>query len=305
MHDVAECCLFCGASDVRRSHTGLFHPLKHDHGPFEFHECRDCGSGMTLPPPSAESLRALYASFDSGLPQEMRRYLADDPQTAWYQQCLDRAMTRAHKRSADVFRWIDVGAGGGELARLAAQQYPNAAGTAVDLHARPALLDGCDNVDWITCDINRQRFAASLDTQADVVISIAVWEHVRRPDWFMSDLASLVKKNGTLYVACPDYGSPASRVLGRWWPYFTPGEHLCMPSVEGANRAISRVVRDETLALADAQVFVHRVSLPYTLRYVLRFFRLGWIGSMLPKRWRVALPAGALEAGFTCVACDR
>lgn len=229
----------------------------------------------------------------------MRRYLSGDPQTSWYQQCLDHAMTRAHKGSTDVFRWIDVGAGGGELAQLAGHQYPNAAGMAVDLHARPPSLESSTNVEWVRCDINRRGFALGLKTKADVVISVAVWEHVRRPDWFVADLSSLVKENGTLYLVGPDYGSPASRLLGRHWPYFTPGEHLCIPSLEGAKRAISRVVRADSLAPANVRIFVHPISLPYTLRYVMRFFRLGWMGNMLPKRWRVPLPAGALEAGFT------
>lgn len=292
-----ESCLYCGSAALRCTHTGLFHPLKTDHGPFAFYKCLECGSGLTLPPPSAESLNALYGSFESGLPEEMRRWRQDAPLTSWDQQCLDHAMARAGKQPADRFLWIDVGAGGGELARLAAAQYPDATGIAVDLHRRPRSLDGLNNVQWIESDINRRGFAAQLNVQADVVISVAVWEHVRRPDWFLEDLVQLVKPNGTLYLVSPDYGSAASRLLGRYWPFFTPGEHLCMPSVEGAKQILNRLCRDA--AGANVEMFVRRVSLPYPVRYTMSYFRVGWLGRMFPRRWIFPLPAGVLEAGFT------
>lgn len=292
-------CFFCESSHLRQLYAGLFHPQKRDHGPFDFYECVTCGSGLTLPPPSAESLVSLYGLFESGLPGEMRQWRREEPQTAWYQQCLDHAMARAHKSKNDTFLWTEVGAGEGELALLAAHQYPNAKGIAVDLHNRPKLLDNAKNVEWTLCDINRQAFETKLKVQADVVISISVWEHVRRPDWFAASLAKMVKKDGTLYLVCPDYGSAASRMLGKHWPYFTPGEHLCMPTITGAKEVIGRAAKADSLRQSIISVFVQRISLPYTIRYFMRFFRLTWFADLFPQGWTLPLPAGALEAGFT------
>jgi 2-polyprenyl-3-methyl-5-hydroxy-6-metoxy-1,4-benzoquinol methylase len=288
-------CFFCASPRVRRAYAGLFHAEKHDHGPFDFYECLACGSGLTLPPPSLESLRALYGSFDAGISGDLRRYLSDDPQTHWYTQCLDRAMRIAGKQRHDRFVWFDVAAGGGELSLLVSTLCPNATGVALDLHRRPATLGEADNVRWIQCDVHERNFARHLQGTGDLVFGIAVWEHVPRPDWFAEDIARLAAPAGTLYMATPDYSSPMRKLLRRQWPYFMPGEHLCMPSIAGAAQALRRVVSARG---TDDRVFVNRVSLPYTLRYVMHYLRLDGIGRMLPAGWRLPVPGGALEAGF-------
>jgi hypothetical protein len=62
------------ASALRKTHTGLYHPRKTDHGPFDFYECANGASGGRFPLPSTESLKALYKSFSNGLnPETVRR----------------------------------------------------------------------------------------------------------------------------------------------------------------------------------------------------------------------------------------
>lgn len=288
-------CPFCGSHRLQRTHHGLHHPLRPAHGPFEFHRCRRCGSGVTVDPPDEAALTALYASFRDGLPDLHREITADDPQNALYSLCIRRAIGAARQSGRPVRTWIDVGAGGGELSRLLAAELPSARGLAVDLHTRPAALQTEPAVDWRVVDVNGPEFHVTVGRTADLVISTSVWEHVVRPDLFALNLVRMVAPGGMLYLLAPDYGSLARRAMGRHWPYFTPGEHLNMPTCTGAVMNLRHAWGAAGLG-GVPDVRCVSLWLPYTLRYVAR--RLGFhaVGRWLPAGLTAPVPAGALEA---------
>lgn len=292
-----KACAFCGGSDLKRTHVDVYHPFKKDHGPFEFYQCQTCGSGLSLDPPSTEDLTSLYTSYQDGLPDLHREIMREDPQHDLYELCARRMLRRHGPTSSPT--WVDVGAGGGELSQILTKLIPNACGTAIDLHTRPQRLESTPSVTWIQADINQSGFTetAGLANTADFVISTAVWEHVLHPDAYAKDLIRLLKPGGVLYLMCPNYGSLARRVMGQGWPYFTPGEHLNMPTPKGAVRCLER----QWAALHGAgslKPVVHSqpLALPYSFRYVLRRFGIDFVGKMVPPGLGLPLPAGALEA---------
>lgn len=291
-----EDCAFCGSVELKRTHQGLMHPRKADHGPFEFYKCASCGSGVMRDLPTAGALAALYGSFQNGLPELHRRIMQDDPQHELYALCAKRMLQRAVKREGTV--WADVGAGGGELSAIMSRAAPDARGIAIDLHTRPKTLADTRAITWIQADLNEEGFVDknNLGAAADMVISTAVWEHVLQPDQFAGELIRLLKPGGVLYLMCPDYGSIARKVMATGWPYFTPGEHLNMPTVTGARICLERQWSRVRPGAAMPHISSCALSLPYSFRYVLR--RFGWdrLGRLLPPRLGAPLPAGALEA---------
>lgn len=289
-------CCFCGSSALLQTHTGLYHPFKADHGPFSFHSCRDCGAGLTLAPPSVARLSALYGSFRDGLPDLHRTITQDDPQTALYGLCVRRLLGLAGAEIGPAPAWLDVGAGGGELSSLLSAALPGGRGVAIDLHERPELLSGNDRVAWRQVDINADDFASQAGAPVELVVSTAVWEHVVHPDRFVLNLLRLVKPGGVVYLLCPNYGSLARRIMGDRWPYFTPGEHLNIPTAAGARACLARQWRDLHGQGPVPWIRSRALALPYTFRYVFR--RLGWdrIGRLLPVSLGMPLPVGALEA---------
>ena len=177
----AMSCCFCGGGRPVRTHTAVFHPFKKDHGPFDFYRCADCGSGLTLPPPSRNQLNRLYESFIDGYATELREMMSGDPQLRMYGLQVRRMLRHARRAGAEPRTWIDVGAGGGEISRLLAQALPAARGSAIDLHDSPPTLAACERVDWRRVDINDDNFSAAVGPPADLVVSSAVWEHVLLP----------------------------------------------------------------------------------------------------------------------------
>jgi len=276
-------CPFCGSTSLHRTHLGMTHPRRREHGPFDLYACTVCKSVATDPLPTRAALDALYGSFASGVEGSLRDLRAETPLTAWFSQVVDRAASLGGFHGA--FRWLDVGAGGGELATLLAERYPHATGTAIDWAPRPAGVP--ERVDWQLADLNDPAFKAP---QADLVISLSVWEHVLDPEAFVQSLIARVAPGGLLYLVCPDAGSLAARVLRSRWPYFLPGEHLHMPTRDGARRLLKR------LAHPGDDVSVGRVGLPYPPAYVLGFLGLGRVAKLARRLPSVPLPVGAVEA---------
>jgi SAM-dependent methyltransferase len=168
--------------------------------------------------------------------------------------------------------------------------FPNAEGVALDWAARPAGLD--DRVDWRVADLNEDAFADAV-APADLVVSLSVWEHVLDPAAFVRRLLRLVAPGGLLYLVCPDAGSLAFRVLRSRWPYWIPGEHLHMPTADGARRCVER-------AAPGSEISVGSVGLPYPPSYV-----LGFLGLDRLSRWTRSLPAMPLPVGALETVCRR
>ncbi|MFN0205848.1 MAG: class I SAM-dependent methyltransferase [Planctomycetota bacterium] len=293
-------CCFCESVRVRKSHSGVYHPFVKSHGPFDFYICEDCGSGLTLPPPAPEVLLNLYQSFESGMPEFHREIMQDTPQTALYSRCI-RSIARFGKLTPNTrFIWLDVGAGGGELSDEMLRKYPLSHGIGVDLHEPPDLLiqhlvNKAGRFSWVRANINDADFIEKAKLHADVVISTAVWEHVIAPDIFIKNLISAMGPGGLLYLMCPDYGSLARRVMKTKWHYFSPGEHLNVPTRKGARICIERAWAK--LNASPAKSIISRpLLLPYTIRYTLKRFGMNSLGRLVPASWFLPLPAGALEA---------
>jgi SAM-dependent methyltransferase len=238
-----ECC-FCGGH-VRLRYKNQFHKMDTTFGPFDFGECDDCGSGITLNPPSPERLALFYSDYAKWRPDFYKA--ADRELDAQYQSYAARILPLAPSGT-----WLDIGGGFGEVANLIARR--NANGTMIDIGPRPAGL----TVDYRSVDLNNENWELP---QFDFVYSVAVLEHVLHPDQFIAQSAAVVRPGGHIAVICPDYGSLARRLLGSAWPYYLPGEHLNIPSREGMRRNLARAGLDD--------VRVCGMTVDYNLRYAL------------------------------------
>jgi SAM-dependent methyltransferase len=290
-------CFYCGGRDLHLAYGRKFHQRKKDHGPFDLYVCAGCGSAVTLPVPDPTTLAELYRSFEFGLSESTRRLLSDDPTAAWHHTCMEHLVSLSKRKRDAAFTWIDVGAGGGEIARLFGEYFPASRGVAIDIHDRPpCLADGPANVQWRRLDIAHDSFASDLRVKGDVVFAVGVWEHVRRPDIFARNMLSLLNPNGVLYMETVNYRSLARRLLGRYWPYFLPGEHLCMPSLEGARLCLKRELGKLHGAGAAAAVMARGLPIRYSVRYALAKLTMPKLAKIVPPALYIHVPSGAMEA---------
>lgn len=291
-------CLFCGSQSTHLVYPGRFHPAAGWHGPFDFYRCNVCNSGLTWPPPEPDQLTKLYESFDGGMIPHIRALRDKYPLTVWFQQCINRAMQYSGNNmfGTSVFTWADLGAGKGEMAVSLAKSFPRSNGIAVDFHGRPVELDQYPGVKWIKADINQADFPAYFtDSRATFVFAITVLEHLLRPDLFIEKALNISGTSSCLYLTTPMMNSTAFRILGEKWPYFLPGEHLNIPSLEGMRFMLERICK-ERFDQENYKVHVRPVILPYPLGYYAEYLKLAKIGAFIPYKWVMRLPTGLLEA---------
>lgn len=273
-------CAFCDSTQLQRSFMGLSHPIIINHGPFDLYVCSRCNSLTTYPLPSHELLQSFYSHFNEGMPDELREARKDSSQSAIYRAYLQRI--KKHINTKD-FKWLEIGAGGGEFAQIFAEEYPDSHGVCVDFHPRPSSV-WAQNVTWIQKDINQDL--RDISDKFNVVVSFAVLEHVLDPQDFIKKVVDSLIVGGSALIVCPDYSSFASKLMGTRWPYFSPGEHLSIPSVKGTNLLLN--------GFTDINYRVSRICMPYSCRYVMSTLRFKLISNMIPANLTFPFPTGAL-----------
>lgn len=283
--------MFCGRNHaLRADRLGVYHPVVANHGPFDLYRCAGCGSQVTFPVPAAERLAEFYARFEDGLPAHLVRAREQSPQDAWYSLLVERvvAATSSFGPERD---WIELAAGTAVFTRLLARALPRSRGIAVDFHDRPASLGQVENVRWNQADLNAPEATAGL-SRAAAVIAISVFEHVRDPAAFLEMMIDRVQAGGIAYLVFPDNGSAAARLLGRRWPYYSPGEHLHVPTRRGVRELARRLLAENGI---DGTVAVAPIAIPYTLSYIASYLGLRAAARLIPRGLALPFPVGALE----------
>jgi cyclopropane-fatty-acyl-phospholipid synthase len=115
------------------------------------------------------------------------------------------ALTCRRARLTDGDRILELGCGWGSLSLWMAANYPKSKITAVsnsrsqkrhiDAQARAR---GLDNLEVITCDVNRLGFPDG--TAFDRVVSVEMFEHMRNYDTLLARVASWMAPRATLFV---------------------------------------------------------------------------------------------------------
>jgi trans-aconitate methyltransferase len=296
-HEVKICC-FCGSKKIKVVYKSLYHPYNRTFGPFHFYKCTDCGSGVTIPLPKEYELVKLYESFSGGLIPSIRKLREDNPLSGWYNQCINRAMEiwNMHSRSDKIFKWMDIGSGNGELVSHLMNRFPNSGGIAIDFEEKPDWIDKYPGVSWEKTDLNNSSSLQKIGggEKFDLIFLITVLEHVMYPDIVVDFALRKLKRGGCLYITVPDIGSLPARVLKRKWPYFLPGEHLCIPTLKGM-RALLEKKYFEIFGSTSDSIQVNPTIFPYPLGYYTGYFGIKRIPRFLQHKV-LKIPTGILEA---------
>ena len=115
------------------------------------------------------------------------------------------ALTAERARLRDGDRILELGCGWGSLSLWMAERYPNSRITAVsNSRTQKSFIDaratsrGLENLEVITCDVNRLSFPDG--TRFDRVVSVEMFEHMRNYEILLARIASWLKPNGKLFV---------------------------------------------------------------------------------------------------------
>jgi SAM-dependent methyltransferase len=188
--------------------------------------CRRCGNAFVPDAAVPADLENVYSTayFAGGEATGYPTYVADGP---LIERSLRRRLRWA-RRLAPPGRMLDVGAAYGFGLRAARTLGIDAMGVEIVPEAaeRVRRYAGVPVVtgDFLSVDLPR---GFAMITMFDVL------EHMRDPRACVARVRELLAPEGVFVVETGDLASPWARLLGRWWYFLDPPQHLCYFSAAG------------------------------------------------------------------------
>jgi SAM-dependent methyltransferase len=180
--------------------------------PFTLFKCQCCGLVSLQPQPSDLELAPHYPDWlwEDAIDDGTTRVSKFDP--------IIELLSRRHPEPG---RLLDVGCGPGDFVLAVGTLHWQASGIEISRRQveaglrRGAALSVCE-------DFSHYTGAAPYDA----ITFNHVLEHVRSPRAYLQQARKLLKPDGTLIIAVPNYNSLSRRVFGAYWMHVDLPRHL-------------------------------------------------------------------------------
>lgn len=207
----AELCPVCAQPpDYRRLYTVRGFPIV---------RCRRCGVGRTLVAPGFDAL-GIYdeAYFQGGRHDGYADYQGSALVLRGEFRAAFRQLGRAGVQHGQL---LEVGCAYGYFLDEAARVFRVSGVEVAESAASACRARGHD----VASGVVTEEFLCARGP-FDALVMLDVIEHLQRPDEVLALLARHAKPGAVLLLSTGDWGSLASRVMGRRWRLMTPPQHL-------------------------------------------------------------------------------
>lgn len=227
-------CPNCGSDQLSLALTAEDHTVSHES--FAIWQCGQCGLRFTQDVPDAASIGPYYQSDNyishsntsKGLVN--RLYHAVRKQTLSDKYRLIASATRLRKG-----RLLDIGAGAGAFVGYMKGEGWEVTGLEPDETAR-AVAKADHGVDLLEMD---QLFALPAES-FDAITLWHVLEHVHELHLYMERLKTLVRRNGRIFIAVPNYTCYDASVYKEMWAAYDVPRHLYHFSPDAIERLLAQ-----------------------------------------------------------------
>lgn len=204
---VAVDCNLCGnpavnqkdliQAPLQRKIRSHFNDLKQT----SFKICPNCGLVFLSPRPPEERFLAYYRSVNHK-PKQHEEIIRNEEANSWYHHEV-MAFLEQHLNLATGARICDVGCGYGSLLHLLKERYQGGT-VGVELSTEAAAFASAH----YKLDIQQGRLDDVINSESfDLLVSVAVVEHLIDPLKSLRQMAELVKPGGHLLIIVPDLES--------------------------------------------------------------------------------------------------
>lgn len=237
------------------------------HRNFDIFECSSCGVAFTFPAPDKEELEKYY---DHG-------YYGEDVRRLYFIRELFMHLFQAEKRKAiesckRKARLMDIGCGDGrflkEMARYGWEVYGiDTAKTASN------LLKVMKGIKYFSGELVQLNFPSDY---FDVVTLWHVLEHLNDPLLELREISRILKRDGLVFIAVPNFNSLQARFGRHQWFHLDPPRHLWHFSSKSLFFAIKKsglVIEHQNFLSYHYNLFgwwqtiLNRCSLPFNHLY--------------------------------------
>lgn len=190
---------------------------------YNYYRCQKCGLVTTFPYPSDESIKKHYANkFKKGNYELLLKY--DKEYRRVYQDflyALDKIKGKTKERTKGL-RALDIGCFTGSFLLMLKKRGYDVTGIelqdeAVEL-ARKRLPGRVFALDVIKDKLPSGNY--------DLISMLGLIEHVKDPNLLIKKCKSLLNSDGFMLIQTPNSASMPARMLKKYWPPFSPVEHI-------------------------------------------------------------------------------
>ena len=213
-----RCCVICGLNDFQFLFTT---PAN-----FDFMKCNICGMVIMNPIPTPECLDKLYNSEDmafnlggASIHEDVQPKGEDD--------------LKFTTKYIDSGRLLDIGTGGGGFLLNARKCFICEGVEINSIHAEKAK-----NAGLTIHNIYSNDFDPSY--KFDIVTMLQVIEHLPDPNTVIEDAYRLLKNEGYLYIACPNYESKSMEIFKEKHRHVSTFGHINLYSPKSLLRSIEK-----------------------------------------------------------------
>ncbi len=234
------------ATDLRTGEPGVFRYVK----------CGQCGLVQMSPKPTSEQFTTAYAEW---LWQDEIARGRTQPSR------VSHALKQLADHGIRPGELLDVGCGPGTMLMGAVAAGWRARG----IESSPAQVRHCLDQGLDAALVH--DFPTYVDTlRYDAVVFNHVLEHVPSPRAYLAKALSLLKPDGLVLIAVPNYGSLSRRLFGKYWVHLDAPRHLYQFTPRTLSLTVAKAggfVLDQTVGDREDNATGARESLRRCLSY--------------------------------------
>ena len=237
----------------------------------------------TSPHPSSEKLSDYYKSEDYISHTDTKRNLFEKVYHVIRNISLKRKLKLINSFQADEKKLLDVGCGTGDFLQIAQQNNWTVSGVEPNDDARQIANSKTNNSVY-----NIEQLLEFPKHSFDVISLWHVLEHLPNLEEHISILKTLLKENGTLIIAVPNYKSHDAKYYKKFWAAFDVPRHLWHFNQESISKLFSKenmkVVKTHPMKFDSYYVSLLSEKYKSGWMNIFNAFRIGFVSNTKAKR---------------------
>lgn len=221
---------------------------------FYYYRCGNCQLVSAYPLPTPEMITTHYAGkFKKGNYEILHKYPRQYIQV--YADFVKILYKRLHESDGMTLKGkkiLDIGCFTGDFLQLLQKEGSNVYGLELQNDA-VRIADKKLPGRILQADIMSYKFR---EEQYDIITLLGIVEHVIDPLSLLRKSFQLLKKGGIIMIQTPNSSSLLARLAGKYWPPYSPVEHIHIFSKKGLRQAL------ETCGFNDQIYQPHWKKLP-------------------------------------------
>jgi 2-polyprenyl-3-methyl-5-hydroxy-6-metoxy-1,4-benzoquinol methylase len=251
LHKKVQICVICGSKQLH-----IF-----SYKDFHYYRCTKCELVSTYPLADIIATEKHYASrYKKGNYQLLRRF--SKQYLSVYGQfvaILENKLTEQNRNMKGI-KVLDVGCFTGDFLKLLQDKQADVYGVELQNEAvktaNKQLHGRVSKADITTYKFSKKKY--------DIITLLGLVEHVPDPLSLLKSSYKLLNKNGIIMIQTPNSGSFLAKTMRKFWPPFSPVEHVHLFSRKSLEEALKKQ------GFRDITFTPHRKRLP--IGYVYNMF---------------------------------